>query len=470
MQLAGIQQAAGAGNARPRLGRRRAIGYARGMGIGGRSLAGAVAAALLAAPVSAQQQPQERAETPLPPQRLLDTETGPWRTVRSGEGLRATVLGIGFDVPSRDRSSVTSWDAGIATVPGADDSSLQPNASLYLWRHQPDGELLRAVLAGVYDDVLWARPFGDSGLQTVLTFVNDTLPAATSELVDGTAQDREQLAWGFVRPGVGVGSRTRIGPQDDNLLALDLLVEPGLLYFARGDRTDAAFEVPDTTFELRTRLQARLDLLERNLLELPHDGFAAGADVVWGWRAQWSDWGLPGVEFHRAHEGRDYVGGSAYALGVSGVPFVDSERDRLVASVHAGAGDGLDRFSAPRVGGGPDRRGIEFETTARPLLPGAAHSEFFPEHYAIGSLGYRREIAFFAFVSVDATVGWLDRDRQEAAGRVRRDGTLTAVSARLSSGFFGRSRFQLGYAYDFDVVRDGDTGGSEVVLQFTGRF
>jgi hypothetical protein len=191
---------------------------------------------------------------------------------------------------------------------------------------------------------------------------------------------------------------------------------------------------------------------------------------VWGWRAQWSDWGLPGTETHGGESGRDYVSASGYALVASGVPFVDSERDRVIASVHAGAGDSLDRFSATRVGGGPDRRGIEYDTTARPLLPGATVSEFFPEHYVVGALGYRRELAFFMFLAVDGTAAWLDRDRQQSAGRVRQDDSLLAASARLSSGFFGSSRFQLGYARNFDVVRDGERGGSEILLQVTGRF
>lgn len=427
-----------------------------------------LAAATLLAVAAAAQQPPTRA--PLPPQRQLDTESGPWRTVRSGEGLRATVLGFAIDLPSRDRSQVNSWDAGIASVPRADDAGVEPNAALYLWRHHQDGELLRGVFAGVYDDVWWTLPGSAGGLQPVLTFTNDTLPAAVSERIDGRAQDPEQLAWGFVRAGIGVGVRSRVGPQNDNLLALDLMLEPGLLYFDRGDRTDPAFVVPDTTFELRTHLRARLDLLERNLLELPHQGLCAGADLVWGWREQWRAWGLPGVEFHGGEGGRDYLSASAYALAVGGVPFMAGEPDRLVASVHAGAGDDLDRFSAVRVGGGPDRRGIEFETTARPLLPGAVVGEFFPEHYAIGSLGYRRELAFFAFLAVDGTVAWLDRDRQGSGGRVRQDDTLLAVSARLSSGFFGSSRFQLGYARNFDVVRDGERGGSEFILQVTGRF
>jgi hypothetical protein len=413
----------------------------------------------LSAPLAAQ------AGTPL---RSLDEPQEPWRTVRSGEGFRATVFGSELVIPPRDRNSVTSVEGGIAVVPGADNADLQPNASLYLWRSDSE-HLLRAVLAGVYNEVLWASSY-DGERENVLTFVNDTAPWAVSERIDGVAQDREQLAWGYVRSGFGTGIRRRIGPQPDNQFAADLILEPGLLWFARGDRTDPAFEMPDTTFELRLRAQVRLDQLERNLIELPHAGHALGADLVNGWRSRWNDWGLPGVETHDASSGNDYVLGTAYALWVGAVPGDDSERDRVIASLHAGAGSGVDRFSAQRIGGGPDRRGEEFDTTAMPLLPGAVHGEFFPDHYAIGALGYRREVTFFAFVQIDGTVAWLDRDRETATGRERENDWLTAADLRLFSGCYGSTRFQLGYAYGFDTIRDGSRGGGEFIVQVTGRF
>ena len=164
---------------------------------------------------------------------------------------------------------------------------------------------------------------------------------------------------------------------------------------------------------------------------------------------------------------------TVYGFGIAAVPGLDpgsGERNRIYASLHAGVGDGVDRFTAQRVGGGPDLRGSEYETTARPWLPGAAYSEFFPEHYAIGSLGYRRELAFFAHLDLGGTLAWLDVDRQRAGGRARADETLVAVSARLSTGFVGRTLLQLGYAHNFDVVRDGSRGGDEFTVMVTGRF
>ena len=146
------------------------------------------------------------------------------------------------------------------------------------------------------------------------------------------------------------------------------------------------------------------------------------------------------------------------------------ERNRVTASVHAGLGDGLDRWSAQRVGGGPDLRGSEYETTVRPWLPGATYNEFFPDQYLVASAGYRRELAFFAHLDIGGTIAWLDRDRQRGGGVARENDTLTALSVRLSSGFIGRTLLQVGYAHAFDVVRDGERGCDQLTVMVSGRF
>lgn len=402
---------------------------------------------------------------PQAPLRDLDIE--PYRTPRSGEGVRASLFGSPLELPARDRRSVTAWEVGIDSAAGAEDNTALPFGSLYLWRHADDGSLLRASLAGVYDELFLATTRADGG-ELVLTFENYTLPWATGELVDGEVADAEMLKWGYVRGGLGIGYRTQVSPfEQDNMFASDLIVEPGYSYYGRGDRTAADYVLPDSTFELRLHWQTRLDALQRNLLELPHQGHALGLDVVAGWRQEADAWGLAanGLEPGERH----YVDCTAYAFGITAVPGA-GDRHRLFASVHAGVGSDLDRFSAQRVGGGPDLRGEEFATTARPWLPGAAYSEFFPQHYLIGSCGYRLELAFFAYLDAGATVAWLDRDRLRAGAVDRQDDTLTALSLRLSTGFVGSTRLQLGYGHGFDVVRDGDRGGDEFVLSITGRF
>jgi hypothetical protein len=412
---------------------------------------------------------QSQQQQPAPPLRDVDDATQPWRTPRSGEGIRGSVFGTPRELPARDRRSVTSWAAGAALAPHVDDYDAVPYGWLYFWEHG-DEQLLRAVVTGVYNELLVANALNDRGLERVLTVSTATPPWSSGEVIDGEVNDQERVRWGWVRAGIGLGYRHAAGPEQDNMFASDVIVEPGVLYFDRADRTAPTFALPDSTFELRVRSQTRFDLLERNLLELPHAGFCCGSDIVWGLRADWDDWGLPGTEVHSGGSGRDYFEASGYLFAIDDVPTVRDDRWRAWTCVQAGAGDTLDRFSAVRVGGGPDLRGVEWETTARPLLPGAATDEFFPRRYALASLGLRRELAFFAFVDLGGTVAWLDRDREQGGVRTREDDVLTAVQARLSSGFFGDTRLIVDYAYGFDVVRSDERGGSAIVVQLSGRF
>lgn len=402
------------------------------------------------------------------PLRDLDAKGSPYRTPRSGEGVRASLFGSPLELPARDRRSVAAWEVGVDAALGAEDNEAAPFGSLYFWEHPDDDHLLRASLFGVYNQVTWATP-GAHGTENMLTFDSYTLPWANGELVDGEIVDGETIFWGYVRGGIGVGRRLRLGGGgQENMFASDLLFEPGLLYFGRDDKTDASYQVPDSTMELRARWVMRYDRIERNLLELPHQGLAFGADAVYGYRLKSGPWGPAGGVQGGDH---DYAQATAYAFLIGGVPGLSStnqEQNRIVASLHGGLGDGVDRFSAQRVGGGPDLRGTEYETSARPWLPGAAYTEFFPENYAIGSLGYRRELTFFAHLDAGGTVAWLDRDRQGST--TRSSDTLAALSVRLSTGFVGRTLLQLGYAHNFDVVRDGERGGDEFTIMLTSRW
>lgn len=139
----------------------------------------------------------------------------------------------------------------------------------------------------------------------------------------------------------------------------------------------------------------RADALERNILELSHRGFSAGSDLVYGHRANWRDLGGSVFGVADADEERDYFSASFYAAAAGAVPFVDSERHRLIASAYAGLGKDLDRFSAFRIAGRPDAS--EWEAISRPDLPGAAFDEFFSRSYGIVDLRYRYEALFFLY-------------------------------------------------------------------------
>ena len=401
---------------------------------------------------------------------LLQPPGIPYHTPRAGEGFRTVVFGREVSVPSQNRRSVSAWDLGVViNEPPPEHAQYLPVGALYFWRHPDADRLLRAEVAGVYNDIFLSRSQGDGPLEWVLTFNNFTVPFAQAELVDGEALDRRELLWGYVRPGFGLGYRRQVAPgHQDNMLAVDLLLEPGYMFFDDGDKTADNFVVPQDTFDLRSHLQMRWDAFERNILELPHRGFAAGGDLVWGYRPNWEDWGVNGG--NEAGGGRDYLSFTAYGLAAGGVPGVASERHRLVGSLHGGTGHNLDRFTAPRVGGGPRPMGEEFGSTWRPVLPGTVIQEFYPDHYLLAVGEYRYEPIFFTYLSMVGSVGWLDRLRGDEGDLYREDDVFTSVGARVTTGFFFETRLQLDYNYNFAAIRDGDYGGQEVVLHVSGQF
>jgi len=405
-------------------------------------------------------------------QPLLSSDSPAYRTPRAGEGFRTELFGQEITVQPEDRRSVTAIDFGVQfNLPGADNRGIIPFGALYLWRHPDDHSLFRADIVGVYNDIFWAGSSPDLGhFEWVLTFDSYTLPFYQYELVDGNAVKSEELLWGYVRPGFGFGYRQKVHPgHQDNMLAIDLTIEPGFLYFGKGSYTASNFVEPQNTFELREHLQVRWDALERNLLSLPHSGFAAGADLINANRTNWKNWGLNGSETG----GQEYFSASGYLLGAGAVPGVDSDRHRLLGSLHAGIGNDLDRFSAPRIGGGVLTIGEEYGSTWRPVLPGAIIQEYFPEHYVVAVGEYRWEALFFTYLSFDASVGWLDRLRQTGPNLIdttSKNNIFSSLGGRLTTGFFFNTRMQLSYNYGFSEIRGDKYGGHEILLQISRNF
>jgi hypothetical protein len=401
--------------------------------------------------------------------RDLDDPSVPYRTPRAGEGFRARVLGDGIEFAPRDRRSVSAWTVGLmASAPGADESEILPFASLFFWRRPDADTMFRAVVVGVYNEIFFAKSNEALGpWEGILTFENFIVPAESGELVDGTRIDEEELFAGYARPGIGIGYRREVAPfEQDSLFSVEWTIEPGWIGFEDGADTAADFVVPRHAFELRSRLRARWDALERNLLELPHRGWALGADLVGGHRFGWRDWGRGGRE--RADAGDEFVTASAYAVIATPIPGVESERHRLLAYLHAGIGESVDRFSALRLGGGP--QGEEYLALSRPVLPGATIDEFSPEHYIVLVAEYRFEPIFFTYIGPRASIAALDRDRRRASGIRRDDDVLASLGARLTSGFVGDLRIQIDYNFGFGIIRRGDFGGHEVMFQISRSF
>ncbi|HKA14781.1 MAG TPA: hypothetical protein VKH41_07175 [Myxococcota bacterium] len=409
-----------------------------------------------------------------------------YRTIRAGEGFRTSVFGRDFAIEPRDRRSTSALDLGVAAYfDGPDEGSLIPFASLYFWRRPDEQWFLRATVGGLYNDVIAARSLGDSHFEGVFAFENNTVPFEdNAQYVDGERNRFEELRKMSVRGGLGVGYRRqliagwqplvfgdRVDPQKpDDMFSIYLLAEPRFLYFQQRNGL-SNFEIPDNTFELDGRLAMRWDQMERNLLDLVHNGFATGFDATYGWRANWHDWGIDRME--RADRGRYPKLLQAYAVAATGIPGL-GERHRLIPSVHAGWGWNVDRFSEARVGGGPS--GNEYMSLASPTLPGAGIHEFTPKHYAIALAEYRYELLFFTYLSAYGGVAWLDRERLQVpligftGGIDKQNDLLYPVGARLTTGFAFHSQLQLEYNYNFDVIRDRHRGGGELVLHVSKSF
>ncbi len=424
---------------------------------------------LCVAPLCAQRVWEEiLADEDLP---FIDVFGPDYRTPRAGSGFRTELFGEPVTVRPRNRRDVKAWGLGASVAsPDVQGSSLLPYGALYFWNHPDENSLLRAVVAGLVNNIVYARSMDAWGpWEGSLHFDSVTLPITQTESIDGKALVEEGLVWGRAHLGLGIGYRRQLEfpTEDDNMFELTWVVaEPGFMYFLEGDDPVDNFRKPSNTLELRSRIRVRLDTMERNLLGLPHEGWVTGADLLAAHRFNWNGWGKDGQE--HAAEARDYASVSGYVMRAAGVPFVDSERHRLILTLQGGVGWDLDRFSKWRIGGGPT--GEDYESIGRTILPGALIEEFNTDRYGIFMAEYRWEPVFFLYLSARAALTYIRRPRFNATDLSVQDDFMTSVGARITSGFLFETRLQFEYNYNFDVIRDGGYGGHEVTFYIAGEF
>jgi hypothetical protein len=394
-----------------------------------------------------------------------------YRTPLAGEAYHTELFGRQVDVPPRDRRHVTAANFGVQWIPnGPSQLELLPFGALYIWRNRDDERRrFRGTFSGVVNDVNFN--IGSKSLgpwEILLTFDNFILPLGRSEYVEGQRIQEVEVQWNYAYAGIGISYRKPLPPgHQDSALEISLTYEPGFLWFQRSKGTSPNFVVPSDTYEGRVRLRARVDTLDRNLIELPHRGFTFGGDLWYGHRANWQNWGgVPPFQAPDFRSQRDYLAASMYALAAGGVPFVNSERHRLIASLYGGIGKDLDRFSAFRLPGRPT--GYEWEAIALPLMPAAAFNEFFPSRYGIANLDYRFEALFFMFPYIRGTWAVIERLRFTPNGISNQMNSLPALGAGLVSGAPWRSQVELNYAYNFGMFRD--PGGGPPTLGGHGFF
>ena len=394
-----------------------------------------------------------------------------YRTPRAGEAFRTEVFGQPVDVEARDRRSVSAWSLGFeAVAPGATFNEFLPFGALYYWRRPDENTFLRSVVAVFFNEIEYAESTDSMGpFEFVFTLENLNIPSEDAEYIDGDRQRREEVVWGRVHPGMGIGYRQQLEPgYNDNLFAVSLLAEPGFLYFWHDGSSATAedFVDPEDTVEMRGRLRVRLDKMERNLLELAHSGYMVGGDLFAASRLEWDDWGRN--EQESAGPTKEWVAFSGYAAGATGVPFVRSQRHRLLGTLHGGTGTSQDRWSKFRVGGGP--QDFEYGAIVRPTLPGAFFDEFLVDNYALLTAEYRYEPIFFTYLGLRSSLTYLER-RRIGSDRIREeDDFLFSLGGRVHSGFLFETRLHLAYNYNFDVIRDENFGGHEVTLEVSGAF
>jgi hypothetical protein len=395
-------------------------------------------------------------------------------TILAGQPFTRTAFGMTFDVPARDRTTVNEIFADLGWIPsGPDGKSVNPEAAFLLWRQRDGGaRRLRAVLVGIYDDVRWNRRIAGS-TDLVLTFENTTFPWARSEYAGSERLLSEELEWHSIRAGAGLAYRLPLAPgHADNFFEASLAYEPGLLFFSKGSSAAPAFVEPSNAYEGRFHARVRTDAFTRNVLELPHLGWAAGLDAWAAHRAGWEDWGCGPTGAHAAAYTRSWTALSGYALAALPLPLGD-RRHRILASVYAGTGSNLDRFSAFRLSGGSNAG--DYETIARPVLPTAGLDEIVSRGYVIASLEARMQLAFFLFLHLKGTLASVDRTVRDASGAIfQRTDSPNAVTIGLTSGFLWSSEIELSWSRNAALEsRDGHgftPGRDGVYFSFTKSF
>jgi hypothetical protein len=243
-------------------------------------------------------------------------------TPLAGEEFHTEVLGEPVKVPPRDRKTVTAASAGIAYLPnGPSFYQVLPFGAFYVWRHSDDyKERFRGSFSVAVNDVAYnVGSHASNGWELRFTFNNMIIPLGRAEYVEGQIIRDVEVEWNYAFAGVGLAYRKWLAPgQQDNALEVSLTYEPGYRWFQRSKGTARGFIVPTDTYEGRLHARLRRDALERNIMELPHRGYAFGGDFLYGHRATWGRWGgVAPFESPNVEQERDYLMGSVYAIASS---------------------------------------------------------------------------------------------------------------------------------------------------------
>lgn len=391
-----------------------------------------------------------------------------YHTPLAGEEFETIFWGKHIKIPARDRTEVLALSVGSSFyIPEIGNQPAVPFAALYYHKYwEEEKRNLRAVMVGVVNTIDFADgSWNDKGWEMLLHWENFTIPFPRAEIIEEEEIEESEIYWGQLRGGVGLGWRMPVYPYHyDNDLRVQLFYQPGYLYIRRSSKTGDDVILPPNTVVHQLHLLFRYDAFDRNLLELPHRGWASGIDITLGRREHWADHQFgPGVTFTR-HNTRDYLRLTAYAVAAFDLPFL-SERHRLLMYAHGGWSrkKNWDRFSAFRLGGGPFSS--EAGDLQRHPFPGALFDQFIVESYFLLTLEYRVEVFFFLFLHLRGTLGWGRVATLDANANLLVTSMVgEAFSIGITTGFFLHSMFYLEYAYDNRVIRYSDSGHGFLVV------
>ncbi len=386
-------------------------------------------------------------------------------TPYAGDACETTVFGRKIDIPPRDRNNLRSFTLGgnfyyhkVGSERGA------PIVAFY-YRHGGEKWWNRDIVGLFVNEVDVARNYGR--FQLLGHFDNNTVPFADTEIQNGREIKSSSVIWGTVSGWLGAGIRVPVAPfQADNDLRVQLFYHAGYFYDMRTGNTGADVRLPPDTFTHGLRFRIRYDGLRRNIMELPHEGWAWGGDAELSRRDSWSDSTFGNLPFYR-NETRDYLKLSGYVIGAMGIPGL-SERNRFIWYLHGGGTPygRLDRFSSFRAGGGPFPN--ESDDLYRLPYPGALYNNFPVSDYVVSTLEYRRELLLFLYLHLRGTFAWgANRPDYTTSPELKLKLSTTdaeAYSIGLTSGFFGDSQLYLEYAYDTTLLRNGTSGRSFMLL------
>jgi len=389
---------------------------------------------------------------------------GEYRTPLAAEALQTEFMGRRITLPAWDRGHMTAITLGASFLDSDQgDSELLPIGALYL-RHFWEQSRTRNVISILVNDLEYARTLGS--FELVGHFENYTLPMDQTEIIENVEIEPTSVRWGTLTAAVGPGLRLPVAPyQVDNDFRLQLLGRVGYLYAQRSHNTGATQVLPPDTLLYGARLRARYDSMRRNLLELPHSGVAAGFDLDYLHRDHWRN--LEPSASGSTH--RNYLQARGHLVAAGGVPGL-SERNRALFSIYGGKtnGDSADRYNAFTVNGGPFPS--EQEDLARVHYTGLIYQDVRATSYATATLGYRREVTFFLYLSALGSFIWADRGTVQGGEQVVfRDTTAAAATLSLDCGFFWDSALYLAYIWESEFIRNGRSG-SGVVLTWNKLF